>query len=111
MRYMQFRNKRNVSNVVSHTNIFTFKYAVPPMQMWSNGCFSWLLAPKVIVPERLISIDLGNFCPKNTNTPIKYSKLSRSSANERKIINKKNLAHQYSRSISFSLEILQAGQN
>lgn len=47
------------------------------MQMWSNGCLSWLLAPKVTVPERLISIDFGNFCPKNKNIPIKYPKLSK----------------------------------
>lgn len=72
---MQFRNKWKVSNILSHRNIFTFKYAVFPMQMWSNGCFSWFLAPKVTVPERLISIDFGNFCPKNKNT--QYPKLSR----------------------------------
>ena len=72
IRYMYFRNKGKISNVVSHINIFTFKYAVPPMQIWSNGCFSWFLAPKVIVPERLISIDLGNFCPRNRNIPINY---------------------------------------
>lgn len=74
---MQFRNKGKISNVVKHINIFTFKYAVPPMQIWSNGCFSWLLAPKVTVPERLISIDLGNFCPKDIHTLINYSKLNR----------------------------------
>lgn len=44
--------------------MFTFKYAVSPIQIGSNGCFSWLLAPKVTVPERLISIDFGNFWPK-----------------------------------------------
>lgn len=74
---MQFGTKGKVSNVLSHINIFTFKYAVPPMQIWSNGCFSWLLAPKVTVPERLISIDFGNFCPKNRNTSINYYKLNR----------------------------------
>lgn len=74
---MYFRNKGKISNVVSHINIVTFKYAVPPMQIWSNDCFSWFLAPKVTVPERLISIDLGNFCPRIGNTPTNYYKLNR----------------------------------
>lgn len=85
---MQFRKKGQVSNTVSHISIFTFKYAVPPMQMWSNGCFAWFLAPKVIVAERLISIDFGNFCPKNTSTPIKNPKSSRSYSKRIRIINK-----------------------
>lgn len=81
--------QRRGFNVVSHLNMFTFKYAVPPIQIGSNGSFSWLLAPKVTVPERLMSIDLGNFWPKITSTSINYKQVN-CTANEKwgKKINK-----------------------